>query len=584
MKLRHLSFIIAISLAACSGGSSLGTSPTTAKGSARAIACVASIANPNACPNPASPPTPLPAVPLWPGAIADGNFSKAEANFWDVAAGSGFANADQPGFWYSCAVDDTTNTQINTPTSTTTSSLAGVPGPMTRINTTDFPSASGLNPWSAQIGSSAYEAPVLGNGDHAMYGICYDFTLPTNAYVSFWRKEITTETNTAHGFQTAEILAQPATGSFTLQKLLYRKQETSGWTKDDYDLSDLNAQGITTATIFFGVESPGTAGSISSTTPLEQLIAGVSVLSANPHFATQIAIDTPAWGIVLGPDENMWVTEGIGNAIARITLGGVVSHFNVPTANADPGAIAVGTDGNLWFVEFALSLDPDQAQIGRISTTGVITEFPVAPLGAGFPQGVIDRGDGNIWYTLESQSLGNRLSFQNETSGVTGSIAFPGNNAYGVAAGPDGNLYVADVNTSTISRVSGTGGTVQTLQLTPGSGPYDIALGPDGNLWVTEKFSSKIARISPSSFTATEFPTHNPNASPFAITAGKDGNLWFTELALTNNVAYIGRITPGGIVTEYPVPNPGYGIATAPDGSLWFTETAVPAVGRFIPQ
>ena len=35
---------------------------------------------------------------------------------------------------------------------------------------------------------------------------------------------------------------------------------------------------------------------------------------------------------------------------------------------------------------------------------------------------------------------------------------------------------------------------------------------------------------------------------PSGITAGPDGNLWFTEAAAT-----IGRITPAGTVTEFPL-------------------------------
>ena len=61
---------------------------------------------------------------------------------------------------------------------------------------------------------------------------------------------------------------------------------------------------------------------------------------------------------------------------------------------------------------------------------------------------------------------------------------------------------------------------------------------------------------------------------PGAIAAGADGNLWFTE-HIGNR---IGRITPRGAVTEFPVgPATGVGpgdIAAGPDGNLWFTGPA----------
>ena len=58
-------------------------------------------------------------------------------------------------------------------------------------------------------------------------------------------------------------------------------------------------------------------------------------------------------------------------------------------------------------------------------------------------------------------------------------------------------------------------------------------------------------------------------SGPAGIAAGPDGNLWFTNF----DSASIGRITPGGLVTNYTgtgIIGPE-GIAAGPDGNLWFT-------------
>jgi virginiamycin B lyase len=57
------------------------------------------------------------------------------------------------------------------------------------------------------------------------------------------------------------------------------------------------------------------------------------------------------------------------------------------------------------------------------------------------------------------------------------------------------------------------------------------------------------------------------------ITAGPDGNLWFTELGTSVGNGKIGRITTGGVITEFggSLLNP-IGITAGPDGNLWFTE------------
>ncbi len=84
----------------------------------------------------------------------------------------------------------------------------------------------------------------------------------------------------------------------------------------------------------------------------------------------------------------------------------------------------------------------------------------------------------------------------------------------------------------------------------------------------------------------THFPLPTPGNRPQSITAGPDGNLWFTAFAYDGggNVAStsVGRITPAGAISEFPIAALGYGgdIVAGPDGNLWFTEPTVSRIGR----
>ena len=134
-----------------------------------------------------------------------------------------------------------------------------------------------------------------------------------------------------------------------------------------------------------------------------------------------------------------------------------------------------------------------------------------------------------------------------------------------------------------------------------------------------------------------QFPVPTDNSQPRHITVGADGNLWFTEgnevFDPAGNFSNIGRITPGGEITEFRVDcqcflndivqgpnnilyfthnNPGLGrirtsgqvldpvvpqdeqgnqitdaigngIAAAPDGSLWFTDFNNNSLWRYEP-
>src|SRR5262249_39073265 len=87
-----------------------------------------------------------------------------------------------------------------------------------------------------------------------------------------------------------------------------------------------------------------------------------------------------------------------------------------------------------------------------------------------------------------------------------------------------------------------------------GGGAYQIITGPDGNMWFTIRNRASIGRITPKGV-ITEFPLPSQFSSPQEIATGPDGNLWFTEEASRGEYR-IGRITPNGAITEFPLPDP----------------------------
>jgi virginiamycin B lyase len=116
--------------------------------------------------------------------------------------------------------------------------------------------------------------------------------------------------------------------------------------------------------------------------------------------------------------------------------------------------------------------------------------------------------------------------------------------------------------------------------------PFMITAGPDGNLWFTDSTADAIGRITPDGV-ITEFPI-GEGKEPYAIVAGADGNLWFTERQ-NNKVGAVN--TDGQLVHEYFVPGPDprpAGITVAANGDIWFTtqgpgDIVTNAVGRITP-
>jgi streptogramin lyase len=156
----------------------------------------------------------------------------------------------------------------------------------------------------------------------------------------------------------------------------------------------------------------------------------------------------------------------------------------------------------------------------------------------------------------------------------------------GIAAGPDGNLWVADDGDS-ISKVTVKGG-VTAYKPAKSSCPTHIAAAPskENYLWFTEycpSYEEQLGTISTAgSFTIYKKFTLDTRVE--GITAGPEGNMWFAM----GGAGKIGEVTPSGTVTEYSMPVKSFpkGITLGPDGNLWYTnlvEGENAAIGKINP-
>jgi uncharacterized repeat protein (TIGR01451 family) len=147
----------------------------------------------------------------------------------------------------------------------------------------------------------------------------------------------------------------------------------------------------------------------------------------------------------------------------------------------------------------------------------------------------------------------------------------------GITAGPDGNLWFTESNSSKIGQINPTTHAIVEFPTpSPHSRPLGLTVGPDGNIWFTEQTEGdsegQIGEINPTTHVIAEFGLPGTNRYPSGITGGPDGNIWFTEI----NANMIGEINPAThAITEFPIPTANslpFGIAAGPDGNIWFTE------------
>jgi RHS repeat-associated protein len=192
-------------------------------------------------------------------------------------------------------------------------------------------------------------------------------------------------------------------------------------------------------------------------------------------------------GIAVGPDGSLYIADTGNSRIRRVGPDGVITTVagnGTQGFGGDGGpatqaslfsdrSVAIGLDGSLYIA--------DLGRIRRVGPDGVITTV------AGGGQPADGLGDGG---PATQASL---------------------NHPAGIAVGPDGSLYIADVVNQRIRRV-GPDGVITTVagngtQSFAGDGgpapqaslnlPDSVAFGPDGSLYVADRLNFRIRKVTP---------------------------------------------------------------------------------------
>lgn len=324
-------------------------------------------------------------------------------------------------------------------------------------------------------------------------------------------------------------------------------------------------------------------------------------------------------GIVSEPHGDIWFTEPATHIIGKLSPTGMISRFQVPN-HGEPDSLSLGPSSEIWFTE------RKARRIGRIDQHDAFSEYSVPlppahqpearPLGLGPPlkpselpgPGAITTGpDGDLWFTDGGgdSSITSFYGGQIDRATPNGSItefAIPSTDSQPnqIVAGPDGNLWFTEDagNGGMIGRITPSGA-VTMFPLPESHEPGAIASGPGGAVWFTDVvFGSKhitgrIGRITPAG-SIRYFALSTPEAQPAGLALGADGDLWFTagtphlvksklkgRRSFPIFVGSIGRITPSGQVTEYPIRNLSLEIAPGPqEHEMLFVPEASNEIGR----
>jgi virginiamycin B lyase len=291
------------------------------------------------------------------------------------------------------------------------------------------------------------------------------------------------------------------------------------------------------------------------------------------EFSQGITPNAELGDIVLGPEGKLWFTEKTANKIGRVTPGNppVIDEFDLPAGFTTPFNITVGHDNKIWF-----TCSNGAGAVCRINPADTSDKQGHGGYAVTTQAGIAAGPDGKIWLGDQGGKVV-RINPSDMLEEAISDIDLTGFNVRNLTAGPDGNVWVTDFG-GQIGRVTPSGSV--TAFNPAGDAAWDIITGPDGNLWYTapEGADTKIGRVTPVGDVGLQYSA-TPVGDQRGITVGPDGALWFAQ-AFANS---IGRMTLDGqftVITGLTAPaRPEY-IAPGPDNTLWFTEKEGNRIGR----
>lgn len=317
------------------------------------------------------------------------------------------------------------------------------------------------------------------------------------------------------------------------------------------------------------------------------------------EYPVPTANATP-FGIALGSDDNMWFTEASAGKVGIVTPSGSFTEIALPGGGAsNPEDIVSGPNGNIWFVETG------DSKIGTINVgSHALAEYST-PTANSDPTGLaVDPNGSQLWFGEFNLSGSTGKIGKVTTSGsITEYPTYAGSEPTAIAVTNDGTIWFLDNGSNTLDSMTFPGPVVNEYSmpvLNGGSvaGLAFLTIGPDNNLWFTAYGALSVGVDAVcSADPAVTPPTSECFTPPTDIIAGIDSAplgivsdptrdvLWFAEAG----AGQLARISTGGVITEWGIPGNGttaVDVALGPDSSggsmsadLWFTNSDVLQIG-----
>jgi virginiamycin B lyase len=299
-------------------------------------------------------------------------------------------------------------------------------------------------------------------------------------------------------------VARPGRGATTMQSWPLITPQRTGI----HDLAPAPDGGV-----WFSAQRSGHLGWFDPKTGRTELIALGS--GSSPH------------GVIQGPDQAAWLTDGGQQAIARVAWPSrEVRLYRLPegTPYANLNTCAFDADGDLWFTG-------QSGVTGKVARRTGVVSVKEAPRGRG-PYGICATPAGDIWWCSLAGSFIAQIDRRTGDSRV---VEPPTRNqgARRVWSDSAGRIWVSEWNSGNLSmhdpRAGSAGGSWKTWKL-PGDNPraYAVYVDEKDMVWVSDWGANAIVRFDPrgEKFESWRHPRESAQVRQIL---GRPGEVWLPE-------------------------------------------------------
>jgi virginiamycin B lyase len=227
-------------------------------------------------------------------------------------------------------------------------------------------------------------------------------------------------------------------------------------------------------------------------------------------------------GVVVGPDQAAWITDGGQNAIVRVdAVNRQVKAWKLPadTGYANLNTLTFDRKGRVWFTG-------QSGYHGRLDPATGDMKVWQSPRGRG-PYGITTTPSGDVYYV---SLAGNHLAKVDLETGAATVIEPPTKDqgARRVWSDSKGRLWISYWNTGQVGMYDPAAGAWREWKLPGVAHPYSVWVDDRDHVWLTDWSTNAIVRFDPASERFDTFPSDRDRANVRQM-LGRAGEAWGAE-------------------------------------------------------